>query len=172
MKPELPEYNFCPKCGTPVELHKMEGRIRPVCTSCGNVIYVNPVPATAQVVLDERRVLLVLRAVEPHRGEWCLPGGFLEWGESPENGTRRELFEETGIDADKLSLIGVYDSYTGPQRHVLLVAYRVISWRGEPVPGDDASDVQWFDFDEIPPLAFSVHNKVLAEALSVKGGER
>ena len=152
MKLELPEYRYCPQCGAQVELQNKEGRNRPVCSACGHIIY-------------EDKVLLTLRDVEPKMGEWCLPGGFLEWGESPEEGAKRELFEETGLNAEELSLVGVYDSVTGARLHVLLVAYRVTLWTGTPVAGDDASEVRWFDIDSVPALAFAVHEKALLDTL-------
>ena len=165
MKLELPEYRYCPQCGAQVELQNKEGRNRPVCSACGHIIYVNPIPAAALVVLEKNRALLTLRDVEPKMGEWCLPGGFLEWGESPEEGARRELFEETGLTAEELSLVGVYNSVTGARLHVLLVAYRVTSWTGAPAAGDDASEVRWFDIDSVPTLAFAVHEKALADTI-------
>ncbi len=96
---------------------------------------------------------------------WCLPGGFIEWGESPEEGAKRELYEETGITAEELSLIGVYDSITGTKRHVLLIAYMVLNWDGEPAAGDDADEVKWFGIEDIPRLAFKVHQRVLDDIL-------
>lgn len=126
-------------------------------------LYVNPYPAACLVVLRKGKALLTLRSIEPRIGEWCLPGGFLEWGESPEEGAGRELLEETGVTAGRLSLIGAYDSITGQNRHVLLLAYRVHDWSGEPVAGDDAAEVRWFDFDSLPPLAFKVHEQVAAD---------
>ncbi|MHB9030453.1 MAG: NUDIX domain-containing protein [Candidatus Latescibacterota bacterium] len=164
MKLELPEYNYCPLCSAPVTVVHREGRHRPVCTRCGHIIYVNPYPAACLVVIRSSRALLTLRSIEPHQGEWCLPGGFLEWGESPEEGARRELLEETGLAAGRLSIIGAYDSITGLRRHVLLLAYFVREWAGNPVAGDDAAEVKWFDLNAIPPLAFKVHEQVLADA--------
>jgi 8-oxo-dGTP diphosphatase len=166
---ELPEFNFCPVCGAPVKVIHREGRNRPVCTSCGHVVYVNPYPAAALVLLNDRQVL-TLRSMEPKSGEWCLPGGFLEWGESPEEGARRELLEETGITAGNISIIGAYDSITGARRHVLLLAYRVHDWRGEPKAGDDAAEVRWFDMGNTPPLAFRVHEEVLLDVMKADGG--
>ena len=165
MKVELPEFHYCPLCGAPVELQYREGRTRPVCTSCGHIIYVNPIPAVALIVLNARNVLLTLRDIEPNSGKWCLPGGFIEWGENPEEGARRELLEETGITGNEISLIGLYDSITEKRLHVIVVAYQVLTWRGDPVAGDDASDVRWFDINAIPPLAFTVHEKLLADFL-------
>ena len=168
-KLELPEFNYCPICGAPVRVIHREGRHRPVCMTCGHVVYVNPYPAAALVVLNNRQVLLTLRNSEPNYGEWCLPGGFLEWGESPEEGARRELLEETGLSAGKISIIGAYDSITGARRHVLLLAYRVHDWQGEPTAGDDAAEVRWFEVGKTPPLAFKVHEKVLTDAMKAGG---
>ena len=168
-KLELPEFNYCPICGKPVRVIHSEGRHRPVCTLCGHIIYVNPAPAAALVVLDSTRVLLTLRKYEPHRGEWCLPGGFLEWGESPEEGAKRELLEETGITAGTISIIGAYDNITGVKRHVLLLAYRVHDWQGKLKAGDDAEEVRWFETGKTPPLAFTVHEKVLSDVVKAGG---
>ncbi len=171
MKLELPEYNYCPICGAPVQVTQREGRRRPVCTRCGHIIYVNPYPAACLVVIKDSKVLLTRRSIEPHFGEWCLPGGFLEWGESPEEGARRELLEEAGLAAGELHILGAYDSITGSRRHVLLLAYFVLEWTGEPVAGDDASETVWFDLDSVPPLAFKVHEKVLSDALKSGCGD-
>lgn len=168
MNVELPVFNYCPRCGSPVGLQEKEGRIRPVCNTCGHIIYVNPAPAVALVVLDKGRVLLTLRNVEPKKGWWCLPGGFLEWGEGPEEGGKRELFEETGITGNNMRVLGAWDSSTAPRRHVLVVVYIVETWSGEPVAGDDADEVKWFDIADCPPLAFEVHKKALAAALAEK----
>jgi len=169
MELELPEFNHCPACGAPVRVMHREGRRRPVCTLCGRIVYVNPYPAACLVVFHGGGVLLVRRSIEPHFGEWCLPGGFIEWGESPDDAARRELLEETGVRAGAISLIGAYNSITGRHRHVLLLAYRVRDWEGEPTAGDDASEVEWFGLDSVPPLAFRVHERVIADVMT---GER
>ena len=163
MKVELPEYRYCPVCGGPLALKQFEGRKRHVCGSCGHVVYVNPIPAACQVVIEDGSVLLTLRASDPRKGMWCLPGGFVEWGESPVEGAKRELFEETGVTAESLDLVGVYESVSGPRRHVMLVAYRVVTWSGDIRAGDDAEEVAWYAVDDIPPLAFKVHEQVLAD---------
>jgi ADP-ribose pyrophosphatase YjhB (NUDIX family) len=163
MELELPEFNHCPACGGALRVIHREGRRRPVCTLCGRIVYVNPYPAVCLVVIRDSYLLLVRRSIEPHFGEWCLPGGFIEWGEPPEDAARRELLEETGIRAGALSLAGAYDSITGARRHVLLLAYRVNGGEGEPAAGDDASEVGWFALDSVPPLAFEVHERVIAD---------
>ena len=115
--------------------------------------------------MNARNVLLTLRDVEPQKGEWCLPGGFLEWGESPEEGGTRELFEETGITAEAFSPVGIYESRSGNRPHVLILVYHVTQWKGEPLPGDDASEVRWFNITDVPELAFSAHEQALAHVI-------
>ena len=73
----------------------MKGRPRLFCESCRTTIYENPVPATCLVTIDAReRLLLVKRSVDPKKGWWCLPGGFMELRETPEEAGLRELAEE------------------------------------------------------------------------------
>lgn len=163
MNLEQPEYNFCQKCGGTVALVPCEGRARPVCGACGHIAYFNPIPATCQVVSNGDTVLLTRRAVDPGKGLWCLPGGFVEWGEAAEEAARRELREETGIIAEEMSLIGIYSSIAEPDRHVVLIAFEADRWHGDAVPGDDADEVGWFGMEELPPLAFAAHRQVLDE---------
>jgi NADH pyrophosphatase NudC (nudix superfamily) len=100
---------FCHHCGNPL-IDKYigdEDRNRLFCTACTRVIYENPVPASAAVVLNEQEeILLVKRKIEPQKGEWCLPGGFIEMGETPEQCCLRELKEETDLDADIQRWVG------------------------------------------------------------------
>ncbi len=163
MELKLPPIEYCPSCGGHVEPIPREGRIRPVCGSCGFVVYVNPYPAACAVVFSGNRILLTKRSIEPKFGEWCLPGGFVEWGEPPDEAARRELEEETGLVAGRLDLVGAYSSISGECRHVLLLGYLAREWSGEPRAGDDASDVAWYDFDKLPHLAFTAHDQVVAD---------
>ena len=102
------EKTHCPFCGNPLTRRLTEGRRRLFCTTCNEPIYENPIPATCLVVVDARdRVLLVKRSVEPKTGYWCLPGGFLEVHETPEEGALRELLEETGLLGKITRLLGV-----------------------------------------------------------------
>ncbi|MCE5248946.1 NUDIX hydrolase [bacterium] len=163
MKPKIPDYRFCPMCGADIHTKYHEGRDRHVCPRCGHVIYINPIPATTLVLLDTGRVLLTLRAQEPYKGMWCLPGGFVEWGETPEEGAKRELLEETGLHGEQLSMVGVYNSMAN--LHAILIGFIVTRWSGEITPGDDAAEVRWFDLDSRPQLAFRAHETLLADAL-------
>jgi ADP-ribose pyrophosphatase YjhB (NUDIX family) len=98
----------CPHCAAPIE--------RPLtCERCGWRWYANPLPAAGTLVErrgpdGEPQVLLLRRAVEPGLGAWDLPAGYLEAGESPEEGARRETLEEAGLEVELVGLVGVYTS--------------------------------------------------------------
>lgn len=114
----------------------------------------------------EMRVLLIERGLEPYRGHWALPGGFMRPGETVEQCARRELREETGLGDIWLRQVGVY-SRPGrdPRGWVVSVAFLALvpSHEVRPQAGDDAATTAWFDADQLPPLAFD-HADIVAEA--------
>jgi ADP-ribose pyrophosphatase YjhB (NUDIX family) len=126
--------------------------------ACERPIYENPIPATCTVVINsDGRILLVRRSIEPKVGWWCLPGGFLEIGETPESGALRELAEETGLRGEIGSLLGVRTTPSQQYQSILMIAFVVSGFRGKAVAGDDADDVGWFDPDRLPAIAFDSH---------------
>ncbi len=162
----MPEKRFCHFCGGPLDSRHWEGRRRLFCARCQTPLYENPVPATCLVVIDEaRRVLLVRRRVEPRIGEWCLPGGFMELGESPEAAALRELAEETGLRGVIDGLLGVVSTPNAAYDTVLMLGYRVRRFEGNPRPDDDADAIEWFDPARLPPIAFDSHLRFIGQAL-------
>ena len=147
---ELAEWKFCPRCAGPLA---GEGA-RLDCAACGFVVYPSSKPTASAFCVDGRgRVLLVRRAVEPYAGMWDAPGGFLEEGEHPLDGLRRELREETGLEIEPDEFLGVWvDRYGGDSTaHATLNLFwsaRVVS--GDAVPADDVSEARWFEPDELP----------------------
>jgi 8-oxo-dGTP diphosphatase len=164
---------FCPKCAAGLTARLMEGRERLVCEACGFVLYLNPRPTTCAVVVDGDQVMLVRRAVEPRRGWWDLPGGFLEQGEHPAEGLRREVREETGLEIEILELLGFFlDAYPEPGETTLNCYYVARVSDGEPEPGSDVAEIRWFHRDALPPveqIAFRNNREALAAWLA---GER
>jgi len=148
---------FCPVCGG--SLLGAQGHME--CRDCGLVHYRNPLPAVIVLAREESgKVLLVRRAFPPAVGELCLPGGFMDLSETPEECARRELHEETGLTADSMELSGA-DRDSTDYGGVALYVYRATGLHGTPVPGDDASEVLWLAPCDIPPLAFPAHDRVL-----------
>lgn len=153
---------YCHFCGQRLVDKSMEGHIRLFCEQCNEPIYENPVPATCLVVIDDKnRILLVKRSVEPKKGSWCLPGGFIELGETAEDGALRELKEETGLSGKIEMLLGVAADKSDRYNTVLMVSYLVKEYSGALVAGDDASDAAYFSFSELPEIAFTSHIKFI-----------
>jgi len=165
--------SFCPLCGGPLNRIEVENRLRLRCSRCQAVLYENPVPATCLVVLDaDRRILLVRRSVEPHIGKWCLPGGFIELDEQPDQAALRELYEETGLRATIDCLLGVRSNPSRLYHTVLLVGYLVTRYEGTPVPGDDASEIGFFAHAALPEIAFDNHVRFIEDAFQMERGKR
>ena len=111
------------------------------------------------------KVLLVERGVEPFKGKWALPGGFLRMDESAEQGALRELKEETGLET---AYIKQFHTFTTPNRdpreRVITIAYYALVRLQDVVAGDDAARAGWFSLDEVPSLAFD-HDRILRTAI-------
>lgn len=158
--------HYCHFCSGSLERRFIEGNDRLFCAACNQPVYENPIPATCVVVTSEQsRLLLVKRNVEPKIGWWCLPGGFMELGETPEKAALRELKEETGLDGRIGRLIGVCSDNSPQYDTVLMVGYLADRKDGDLSPGDDAEEVRWFPFAEIPPIAFTSHIYFIEQAL-------
>jgi ADP-ribose pyrophosphatase YjhB (NUDIX family) len=102
-------------------------------------------------------VLLIRRGVAPYRGWWDIPGGYLEADEHPEDGARRELYEETGLRIRLERLLGVYvDRRERP--HTLNLYYLARPVGGRERPSDDAAELRWFGRHELPrSIAYPGH---------------
>lgn len=138
----------------------MEGRIRLFCEHCNLPIYENPIPATCLVTIDEQeRLLLVKRSVDPKKGFWCLPGGFMELDETPEAAALREFTEETGLTGRIDMLLGVAANPSDTYNTVLMTGFLVKSFAGRLEAGDDAEDIRWYEPDNLPEIAFDSHRR-------------
>ena len=129
-----------------------------------------PQAAAGVVCLRGGEVLLIRRGKPPRQGEWSLPGGRIEWGETAAEAALRELTEETGVTAELLGLLDVIDGlFTGPagalERHYLLIDYAARWVSGEPTPGDDAIEARFWPFlDAIRQVQWSETRRIIALA--------
>lgn len=128
-----------------------------------------PALAADCVVFDPQgRLLLIRRKNPPFQGQYALPGGFVEHGETTEHAAARELAEETGLAAVTLSLIGVYsDPARDPRQHVVSIAYLVRVADYVPRAGDDASQAEFVADWQRETLAFD-HNRIVSDALALR----
>src|SRR5262249_17451269 len=123
------------------------------------------------ILVETGRVLLVKRRWDPRAGTWCIPSGFMEAGETPEQSAVRELEEETGVIAQLTGLFGVYAGFDDPRVRSVLILYTGVATGGELRAGDDAIELGWFPLDALPDdLAFASHRQALAELIERLAG--
>jgi 8-oxo-dGTP diphosphatase len=163
-------FRFCPRCATPLEPRDDHGSRRPTCPACGWVHYRNPSPAAGVIIERAGEVLLVKRRYEPRAGAWCLPAGFMEYGETPTQCAVRETAEETGLAVRLGGLFGVYAGQDDPRTRAVLILYRAARATGRLRPGDDAIEARWFAPGRLPrAIAFEAHRRALKEYFTERG---
>jgi ADP-ribose pyrophosphatase YjhB (NUDIX family) len=151
----LDGWRFCPRCGG--DLTSEEGHLR--CTGCGHRYWANAIPGVQGILERDGKVLLALRALEPRRGWWDLPGGLSEEAEAPVETLRREFREETGLEVEPVELFRI-DIEPYGDRYVFSVTW-IVRADGEPVAADDVAELRWFGRDELPEMAFPGQNAIL-----------
>ena len=113
---------------------------------------------------ERLQVLLVERGIEPYKGKWAFPGGFLKMDETAEEGALRELREETGLERAYIQQFHTFsDPHRDPRERVITIAYYALVKIQEVHGGDDAASARWFSLSEIPSLAFD-HDYILRMA--------
>lgn len=152
---------FCPHCGTTVETREFAGKERPVCPQCDWVYFPDPKVAAGILAIQDDKVLLVRRVMKPQRGYWGIPAGFVDAFEDPAQAAERECLEETGLEVIAGELFTVLSGREHPRGADIFIAYRGTITGGEMKAGDDADQVKFFPFDQLPRLAFNVTRKIL-----------
>ncbi len=153
MKP----FRYCPACGSRLQEHDHEGGAH--CNACGRAWYRNPAPTVGAAIVRDGRALVTVRARPPHRGEIDIPGGFLQPGEDPVEGLRREVREELGIEVDtsiERCVQAVPHRY-GPEGDWVLALGFVADPVGEVdlQPADDVAAARWVTAGELEELDFA-----------------
>ena len=162
--------NYCSHCGAEVrqEIPAGDNRLRDVCTECGMIHYQNPRVVAGCLPVYDNKILLCRRAIEPRKGLWTLPGGFLELGETIEQGAVRETFEEAGADVRVTQLYTLFNVL-----HVGQLSLFFLAEMDSPVfsVGEESLDVQLFEEQDIPwdELAFTTIRLTLEYFFSDRG---
>ncbi len=164
---------FCSQCGEGVTLAIPEGdnRERHVCNACSTIHYQNPRIITGTLPVYDDQILLCKRAIEPRHGLWTLPAGFMENGETTEQGAVRETWEEASANVNDLALYSIFNL---PQINQVYFFYRAQLSDLSFGPGEESLEVELFNEDAIPwdQLAFPVISRTLQHYLSDrKSGE-
>ena len=162
--PQWRPVRFCSRCGAALGRRFAHGRERLACPACGFVVYADPKVACGVLVEHAGRVLLVRRRHEPGRGLWCMPCGFAEADEPPEQTARREAREEAGIDVTLYGLLGAYHYTDDPRGAGILLVFR--AGCAEPaaaIAGDDADMVGFFAPTQLPPISHHTHRSAIKD---------
>ncbi|MGC9334392.1 MAG: NUDIX domain-containing protein [Anaerolineae bacterium] len=152
------ELNYCPRCGHALEGRNAFGRVRRYCPACDRIVFREHKVAAAVIVEHDGEVLLVRRRLNPRRGLWSLPAGFVDFDETPAQAAVRECREETGLEVEIVGLLDVIAG-AGHGDADIVIVYRARWVGGEQLEdhleaADDVDCVAFFAPDDLPPLAF------------------
>jgi len=160
---------FCPLCAGDLRVAPVppDHREQSVCSRCGFVFYLNPKLVAGTIPEQDGRVLLTRRSINPGRGLWTFPGGFVDFGETVTDAAVRETFEETGLRVD---LTGLHNVYTYPGAPVIIV-YRARVVDGTITTCEENDCVEWRAPSDIPwaDLAFPSTREALREWVAAHG---
>ena len=149
-------FKFCPACAT--ELNDAGDEEERECPSCERTWYEHSAPTAGAVIYRDGRVLVTRRGSEPEKGRFDIPGGFLEAGEHPIDGLRRELREELDVEVDvdmDDCLQMVPHEYGEKGEWVLSIGFKARLVSGEPTPSDDVAEAHWISKDEVDQVDFA-----------------
>lgn len=161
---------FCPLCGGALERRAIppEGKREQVCTRCEFIFYLNHKLVAGTIPEADGQILLTRRSINPSRGKWTFPGGFVDWGEPVDAAAVRETWEETGLRVALGGLVGVY-SY--PSSPIVIVVYRATVTGGTLTTCHENDCVEWVAPAKIPwgELAFPSTEEALRDFLGRDG---
>lgn len=160
--PAPSDFHYCPRCGEKFEGQEQSPEPRR-CIVCGFTVYRNPLPGVVVLIEKDGTVLLCKRSSGSFQpGEWCLPGGFIEYHEDFLSAGIREVKEETGLDVEIVSILSVVSNSLAPKLHTLVVVLLGHVKGGQAKAGDDAVSVTWVPLSgPLPEMAFEADGHII-----------
>jgi ADP-ribose pyrophosphatase YjhB (NUDIX family) len=164
--PESITFHFCPVCGAayPPDVNPAAR----TCSRCGFTLYENQNATVGAVIRRGNEILLIERGIDPRKGSWDIPGGFVEPDETSEHAILRELEEELGVKGKIVRLLGAFGptwyEYQGRGQYNTDLFFEIEPDSDHFVAADDAAAFRWFSLDDLPPddqLSFPSIGKVL-----------
>lgn len=149
MQHHEPEFQYCPVCGGLLKALSLKENepTRLVCSECDFVFYLDPKVVACSILELKGGIVLLKRGIEPQKGKWVMPGGYVDRGEKVEAAAIRETLEECGLKTRLNGLLGVY-SYPGKSQ--VVVVYMVQYLSGDLAAKDETQEVRLFRKEQIP----------------------
>ncbi len=156
---------YCAYCGHELIERHLFGKVRPYCPVCDRAVFEDPKLAVAVVIAIGGRILLQRRDIDPGRGAWTFPSGYVDRGEVVEEAAAREVREEVNLPVRIDRLLGLYSAAGNP---VVLAVYAATPLADEFTAGEEVSAVALFDPADLPPLAFPHDARIIADYLAAQ----
>ena len=155
---------YCSNCRGKNTYSFIDGNDRFHCLNCKTIHYENPKPTATIIITNNNKILLAKRAFDPGKGEWGLPGGFIELNETLFEAAERELKEETNLDGQVTRILSTCSHYGTIFGDILLICVEMRIVDFSPIKaGDDAAELNFFDINNLPDIAFYCHKKFIDE---------
>ncbi len=167
MNRHITEFQYCPRCGTRVGESSIDESGVLKCQDCGFTLIRRPVVGVGVIVLDGYRVVMGRRNLmggRRYQGHWCVPCGYLEWGEEVRAAAQREFLEETGLVVEISGVYAVHSNFHNPNDLTVGIWFNANVVGGALQASDDLDMVGYFPLDDLPePLAFPTDRLVLEQ---------
>ena len=164
-------FRYCPADGTKLGEPRASGGV--TCPACGRSWYRESAPTVGAAIVRDGRALVTVRGIEPEKGKVDVPGGFLEVGEHPVDGLKREAREELGVEitVDDRPVSLATHTYGEDGAWVLAIGFQVRIVSGEPRAADDVAELLWVSAREVDALEFTwEHDKKFVKAALESNG--
>jgi NAD+ diphosphatase len=167
----MTEYRYCPQCAKPLKDSVGLGEeTHPACPDGHFTYYDNPAPTAGALVEKDATYLSLRRAHEPNKGEWELPGGFMQPGETAVETIVRELREETGLVVEPIRFLGTFPSVYGQTgQKTVGVGYLCRVTGGTFQLSKESLEHRWFSLDDLPEMALPDDRAVVEEFRKLRG---
>ncbi len=164
MQPSIYEeaYKFCPTCKTELVRKQIDNKQLLSCSNCGFIFWNNPKPVVSIILEQNGKILMLQRSQEPLKEYWCLPGGYVDYAETPEEATKREAMEEVGVNVLIEGLVGVYRIDNDPRGVNIDIIYSG-TFSGDFNLSDEHHNYQFFDPDNLPENIAYKHRQAIAD---------
>lgn len=156
------EFVYCPKCSAKLEKKEIDEGLRNYCPKCPYIQYINPLPCVAVLIEKNQQLLIGKRSQNSiEGGKWGLPAGYIEYGENHLDAACREVYEETNLEIEITSLVGVSSNRIGPNLHAIVTVFTADVIAGTPKAGDDLVELRWLSKSSTFPIMVFEADKIV-----------